>query len=90
MITRAELEKHIVSKEICKLWEKTTVCILILDNWFEVVGTSACVDAIDFDISLWEKYAYEKAFDKLRELYWFLQHEQRTGNLPATKEVEGC
>lgn len=77
MITRSELEERIVSTEYCKLWEKTTVCLLTLDNGFEVVGTSACVDAIDFDISIWEKYAYEKAFDKLWELYGFLQHNER-------------
>jgi hypothetical protein len=47
---------------------KTTVCILILQNGFEVVGTSAPVDKKNFNKELGEKYAKEVAIKKVWEL----------------------
>ena len=69
-----KLEQHIAEKEFIKLWKKTTICFLTLDNWFEVVGTSACVRSDDFEEQLWEQYAYNNALDKLEELYGFAEH----------------
>ena len=48
--------------------QKTTICLLILENDFEVVGTSACVDKNNFNKEVGEKLAYEKAFEKIWEL----------------------
>ena len=67
-------ENHIVSKEFITLWKKTTICFLILDNWYEVVGTSACIDPDMFDKKIWESWAYDNALDKLEELYSFAEH----------------
>ncbi|MEJ7804396.1 MAG: Gp49 family protein [Telluria sp.] len=44
----------------------TTVCHLTLDNGFEQVGTSACVDPAAFKADYGRKLAYEDAF---RHLY---------------------
>ena len=69
-----KVEQYIATKEFIELWKKTTICFLTLDNWFEVVGTSACVKKEDFDVQIWQQYAYQNALDKLEELYWFAEH----------------
>lgn len=47
---------------------KTTVCILVLENGFNVVGTSGVVDIEHFDEDIGKEYAKEKALDKVWEL----------------------
>lgn len=47
---------------------KTTVCILTLDSGFEVVGTSGVVDKSNFNEEIGNKFAREKAIDKIWEL----------------------
>jgi hypothetical protein len=51
-----------------KTGKKTTICCLSLENGFEVIGESACVDPKNFNDELGKKYAYESAFNKLWEL----------------------
>ena len=51
-----------------KVGEKTTVVVLILQNGFEVVGTSACVDAANYNHETGKKYARERAITKIWEL----------------------
>lgn len=55
----------------------TTVCQLTLKNGYTVTGTSACVDPAKFNVALGEKYAYEKAFDKVWELEGYLLRQRR-------------
>lgn len=71
-LTEEELKSHIAKKEFMKMWEKTMICMLTLDNWFEVIWTSAPIDKESFDEWTWQNIAYDNAVDKLRELYWFL------------------
>jgi hypothetical protein len=47
---------------------KTTVCVLELNNSFEVVGTSAVVDKALFNEELGKQYALEGAINKIWEL----------------------
>lgn len=54
-----------------------TVCQLTLKNGYTVTGTSACVDPTKFNKALGEKYAYEKAFDKVWELEGYLLRQRR-------------
>lgn len=51
--------------------EKTTVVVLILQNGFEVVGTSACVHADKYDHEVGKIYARKRAVDKVWELAGF-------------------
>lgn len=44
---------------------KTTVCVLTMDNGFEVVGTSACVDPENYDPLIGYHYALEDALKNL-------------------------
>lgn len=56
---------------------RTTICQLTLENGFTVEGQSACVDPANFNQALGEKYAYEKALDKIWELEGYLLAQKR-------------
>lgn len=77
-LTEEQLKSHIVKKEFMKMWEKTMICMLTLDNWFEVIWTSAPINKDTFDEWTGQNIAYDNAFDKLRELYWFLAQSDKT------------
>lgn len=89
MLTNEDLTKHIVKKEYAKMWEKTVICLLTLDNGFEVVWSTAPINKEDFSLEIGERYAYEKAVDKLWELYWFLEHCKRNPEDIPTPEHWG-
>lgn len=66
-ITLADLEALI--HETTYLSKGTlTICVLELTNGAQVVGQSNVIDPANFDQGLGEKYAKEKAIDKLWEL----------------------
>lgn len=54
---------------------KTTVCILTLQNGFEVVGSSGCVDPANFVQAIGEKIAYERALDQVWAFEGYLLQE---------------
>jgi hypothetical protein len=54
-----------------------TVCAIILDNGYHVLGESACVDPINFDPKIGQSLAYQNAFNKLWPLFGFLLAECR-------------
>lgn len=60
-----------------KVGEKTLVCLLKLENGFEVVGTSACVNPGAFDLEMGEYYSLKNALDKVEELEGYLMQEAR-------------
>ena len=55
----------------------TTVCQITLKNGFTLIGTSACVDPKEYNQSLGEKYAYERAFEQLWALEGDLLRQRR-------------
>ena len=55
----------------------TTICQITMENGFTVTGTSACVDPKNYNQALGEKYAYERAFNKLWELEGYLLLQRR-------------
>lgn len=65
----------------CEYWvvpnTTTTVCAMILQNNFVVVGTSACVSIANFDKVLGEQIAYENARDKIWELEGYLLKQKQ-------------
>lgn len=67
-VTIEQVEASIAKEQDFKIGEKTTVVLLTLRNGFEVVGTSACVDAAGYDHELGKKYARERAISKVWEL----------------------
>lgn len=57
--------------------ETTTICRIKLDNGYQVIGTSACVDPVNYDKAIGEKIAYDNAFRQLWPLFGFLLAESR-------------
>lgn len=74
-VTKEYLESIVLGKAFFHT-EKTTVCILTLQNGFEVVGMSGVVDKSKFDRQTGEGFAYEDAFNQLWKLEGYvLQYE---------------
>ena len=51
--------------------QRTTICMLTLDNGFTVRGESSCVCAENFDEEIGRKYAFKNARDKVWQLLGF-------------------
>ena len=54
----------------------TTVCQLVMENGYVILGTSACVDPAKFNKALGEKYAYENAITNAWPLEGYLLAEE--------------
>lgn len=62
----------IVGVEAWEAWKKTTICLVTLDNWYEVVWYSHCLNADDYDFEIGKEEAYKNACDKIWDVYAFL------------------
>lgn len=69
------IKNKIVNEIYIKIGEKTTVCLLVLKNGFEIPGYSACVDPKNFDCEIGKKLAYEDAISKLWGFEGYLLQE---------------
>lgn len=69
-------ERWVHHKEFTIIGRKTTVCLLVLHNGFEVVGTSACVNPDDFDLLIGEHYALKDALAALDRFHGFYLHQE--------------
>lgn len=58
----------------------TTVCCLVLENGFTVIGKSAPVSPLNFNEELGRKIAYEDARDKIWGLEGYLLRERLYNN----------
>lgn len=56
---------------------RTTICQLTLENNFTVEGSSACVDAANYNAAIGEKYAYEDAFNNMWKFEGYLLAQKR-------------
>lgn len=61
--------------EFSKISDTMTLCQILLDNGYQVIGTSACVHPENYNQEIGEKLAYEDAFKKLWPLFGFLLAE---------------
>ena len=66
---------------------RTTLCTLTMENGFTVNGTSACVDAANFDINLGRRYAHEDAIRQIWPLEGYLLAQRLYENPPVTLTV---
>lgn len=64
---------EITKKEFYQLGAKTTVCLLTLNNSFEIVGTSACVRPEDYKKETGEHLAEKSASIKFAGYKNFMQ-----------------
>lgn len=63
-----DINAAIKSETILTIGRKTTLVLLTLQNGFEVVGTSACVDPENYNQEVGAKFARQRALDKVWEL----------------------
>lgn len=80
-VTEERITGLIKSEEFFMLGEKTIACLVILQNGFEIVGTSACVDPANFNTTMGREFAHEDAMRQIEtlegyRLQWEL-HEYR-------------
>ena len=59
----------------------TTVCVLRMVNGFEVIGTSACADPVNYNQEIGERIAYDNAFSQLWPLEGYLLRESIVDDL---------
>ncbi len=84
-VTEADVEAAIENESYGTLGIKTTYCVLTLKNGFEIVGTSACVDAANYSLEIGREYAKKKAVEKVWEHLASILQQQ----LHVVKEVCG-
>ncbi len=61
------LDKYIEKIEYFHIGNKTTVCLLILNNGFEIAATSACLNDVAYKEEVGQSVAKELALQKLYE-----------------------
>lgn len=76
------VDAQIYKKEFVKVWDKTTVCLLTLNNWFEIVGISHVFNKENFDEQIWQQEAYNDAFNKAVEFIAF-----RFNDMDTTEDI---
>lgn len=58
-------DKWVANVEFHFMGVKTTACLLTVYNGYEIVGTSACVDPINFNEAIGKQYALIDALHQL-------------------------
>jgi hypothetical protein len=61
---RIKLEEMIVEKKFHRMSDKSTICLLIFENGYEVEGRSTVRDLSDFRLVIGKDKAYEQALKK--------------------------
>ena len=75
-LSNVEFAHKIVKIECIVIGEKTTISCVTMENGFEVIGTSACVNPSDFDREVGEFWALKDAFNKIEELEGYRIQEE--------------
>lgn len=70
------LNEWVVSQESTRLGAKTTVVCLQMDNGYEVLGSSACVDPDDYDKEIGTFYATKDALRNLKLIVGYVKQEE--------------
>ena len=75
-LTPELIDSKIKEKAFYKLTAKLTVCVITLQNGFELTGESSCVSAGNYNQEIGEKIAFENARNKIWELEGYLLKER--------------
>lgn len=59
------IDSLIKDKSFHKLTSKLTVCVITLQNGFELIGESSCVDPANYNQQIGEDIAFTNARDKI-------------------------
>jgi hypothetical protein len=75
-VTESDIEARI--REINYMTIGTdTVCTIVVDNGYFVIGKCPCPPKINYNPALYQKIARDRAFEKLYPLFAFQQAEAR-------------
>ena len=66
-VTQEDVDRSIMQEQYIPGGHKTTICVLILDDGYEVTGVSSVIDPIMYDFNIGKKYAREDALKKVWE-----------------------
>jgi hypothetical protein len=69
------LDNWVKGQESARLGVKTTVACLQMNNGFEVIGQSACVNPEEYDYELGVYYATKEALKRIADIVAYLEHE---------------
>lgn len=72
---KMQFETWVKRADFSRVGQKTTICLLTMDSGFEIVGTSACLDADAFNNEIGNEYALKDAMNKLDVLAGFYSQE---------------
>jgi hypothetical protein len=61
MLTDSFVKSKIKDIQHYQLGLKTVVCLITLDSGHEVIGSSACIDPLDFNLEKGKELAYANA-----------------------------
>lgn len=90
-ITIADIHNKIKAATYTLLSDgRTTICQLMLENGYTVIGTSACVSAENYNQAIGEKFAFEDAVNAIWPLEGYLLREKlhrasSSGNPPSNE-----
>lgn len=71
------MTSRIVETKCFRVGHTVTVCQVVLDNGYTVLGQSACVDPANYNASIGEQLAYDDVIRQLWPLFGFLLAEKR-------------
>ena len=66
----------------------TTICTIHMNNGFNFIGQSACVDPKNFDVEIGEAMAYKDAFRQIWAYEGYLLSDQRYQAFVKSQTVE--
>lgn len=70
------LELKIIEEKYIKLSERMMICILILENGYEVIGESSCIDPKNFDEGIGKQVSKQNAINKFWPIEGYLLKEK--------------
>lgn len=77
MLNEELIKSKIKKIEHAKLGLKTMVCCLTLENGYEVIGSAACVDPLDFDDAIGKELSYKDAENNVWKLEGYLVQQSK-------------
>lgn len=69
------LNEWVVSQESARVGVKTTVTCLRMENGYEILGSSACVNPEEYDYELGVYYATKDALKNLKLVVGYVEQE---------------
>lgn len=76
-LTQEYIDGVILTEEYATIGKKTVVCVLTLENGFEVVGSASCIDPENFDFEIGQELAYEDAVNQIWKLEGYLLQQDK-------------